>query len=165
MIRSRHLTLAAALAALACAPPAPTVTEADLDAIRAAHAAFREGMLAANYPGVAALYAENAVVLPPNAPLTRGRMEVERLLSGFPPIGEFTFSNEELTPLGGDAVMVTGRYTLLMMPPGSTIAVADTGKFVEVWQRADTGWQMHLDAWNSDLPLPPPPPPPPARGR
>lgn len=165
MLHSRHLALAMALATLACAPAAPTVTEADLDAIRAGHAAFREGMLAANYSAVAALYAENAVVLPPNAPLTRGRMEVERLLGGFPPIGEFTFANEELTPLGGDAVLVTGRYTLLMMPPGSTIAVADTGKFVEVWQRDGTGWKMQLDAWNSDIPLPPPPPPPPARGR
>ncbi len=161
---TRHLALAAALATLACAEPAPTVTEADLEAIRAGRAAFREGMLAANYSAVGALYAENAVVLPPNAPLTRGRMEVERLLSGFPPVGEFAFSDAELTPLGGDAVLVTGRYTLLLMPPGSTVAVADTGKYVEVWRRDDAGWKIHWDAWNSDIPLPPPPPPP-AGGR
>lgn len=167
MLHRKHLAACTALAALACAPAAPTVTDADLDAIRSQRAAFLEGMRAANHSAVAALYTENAVVMPPNEPMRRGRMELERLLGGFPPIGEFTFANEELTALGGDAVLVTGRYMLTLMPPGMTVAVADSGKFIEVWQRDSTGWKINWDIWNTDLPLPPPPPPPaaPARGR
>lgn len=159
MSLSMHRVTALGLLLAACAPAGNTVTEADLDAIRAGRTAFVEGMRAGNIPAVAALYSENAVVMPPNGPVTLGRLAVEQLMAGFPPIGEFQFASEELTPLGGDAVLVTGRYMLTMLPPGLDMAVADTGKFVEVWQREASGWKLRWDAWNTDLPLPEPAPP------
>jgi ketosteroid isomerase-like protein len=45
------------------------------------------------------------------------------------------------------------------MLPGASAAVADTGKFIEVWlKQADGTWRLAWDIWNSDIPLPPPPP-------
>jgi len=166
MNRLMHRPAALALLLAACAPAAPEVTEEDLATIRSQRAAYGEAVRAGNHDGVAALYAETATIMPSNAPVAHGRMAYRATLDSMPAVGAFTMTNEELTALGGDAVLVTGSYAITMMIPGSDMAMSDTGKFLEVWRRqADGGWLIGWDIWNSDLPLPPPPPPPPARGR
>ncbi|MCL4865997.1 MAG: DUF4440 domain-containing protein [Gemmatimonadales bacterium] len=148
--------LAALLVAIACAPAGNTVGEADLDAIRANHAAFAAAVVAGNHDAVAALYAESAVVMPANEPMRRGRMSYRESLEAMPPVGSFTISGEEMTPLSGDAVLVTGQFNISLMIPGAEMAIADTGKFLEVWVREADGWKLGWDIWNSDLPLPTP---------
>jgi ketosteroid isomerase-like protein len=166
MIRLPSLWLILPATILACAPAAVTVTEADLDAIRAQRAALTEAVRTGNHDGMAALLTENAVIMPANEPMARGRMAYRTSLDAMPPVAEFSMSNEEFTALGGDAVLVTGAFTISLMPPGADLAIADTGKFLEVWRRqADGSWLMGWDIWNSDLTPPAPPAVVPARGR
>lgn len=167
MPRVTRFLLLPLLAGAACAPAAPTVTEADLEAIRAHRTSFVEAVNAGNFDQVASHYSETAVFLAPNEPMHRGRMAIREAVGAWPPMGEFAMSGEEFTPLGGDAVLITGRYATTVMPPGLNMAVADSGKFIEVWRREGEAWRIGWDAFNSSLPLPPPPPPPPppARGR
>jgi len=152
----RHCLLPALLVTASCAPAGNTVGEADLEAIRANHAAFAAAVVAGDHDAVAALYAESAIVMPANEPMHRGRMSYRESLDAMPPVGSFTFSGEEMTPLGGDAVLVTGQFNISMMIPGAEMAIADTGKFLEVWVRQADGWKLGWDIWNSDLPLPTP---------
>lgn len=149
----RYAVLAAALlVSTACAPAGNTVTEADLDIIRANHDTFVAAVKAGDFDAVAAMYEEQALVMAPNAAAYRGRMAWREALGQFPPIGEFSFSGAELTPLGGDAVLVTARYSMTLMPPGAPMAVSDSGKFLEVWRRQPDGrWLMGWDIWNTDL--------------
>ncbi|MDZ4675171.1 MAG: DUF4440 domain-containing protein [Gemmatimonadota bacterium] len=144
----------------ACAPVGTTVTEADLAAISANRVAYAEAVRANNHDVVAAMYAENAVVMPANEPMLRGRMAYRESLNNGIDIADFNMSGEEMTALGGDAVLVTGRFAITLRPPGAELAISDQGKYLEVWVRDATGWKLGWDIWNSNLPLAEPAAPP-----
>lgn len=148
------------LLAAACAPAAPaTLTDADRQAIDAQRQTFIEAAKAADWTRIASLYTEDGKALPPNAPMASGRIAIKDAFAAFPPIGDMTLASQEIHG-GGNLATVRGSYSLTMMPPGATAAIADTGKFVELWvKQADGTWLMALDIWNSDIPLPAPPPP------
>jgi len=151
---------AALLLAAACAPAAPaTLTDADRQAIEAQRQVFKEAAEAADWTRLVALYTEDARVLPPNGRMVTGRIALRELFSSFPPIGNFVLATQEVHG-GGDLAIVRGTYSMTLMPPGAPAAIADTGKFVEMWQKQPDGtWLIALDIWNSDIPLPAPPPP------
>jgi ketosteroid isomerase-like protein len=42
-----------------------------------------------------------------------------------------------------------------LLPPGSALAIADTGKYLEVWRRQlDGSWLIAWETFNSSLPVP-----------
>ena len=154
----RHWWIPALLVATACAPAGTIVSEADLEMIRANRAAYGEAVRAGNQDAVAGMYAEEGVVMPSYEPMYRGRMAYRESLANAPDIADFSMSGEEMTPLGGDAVLVTGQFAITLMPPGAELAISDKGKFLEVWVRKAEGWKLGWDIWNSDAPPPMPTP-------
>lgn len=146
-----------ALALAACAPAAqPGQTDEDYAAIDAARAAFVEAISAGDMAKAAEIYADDAVVMASNAPAVHGRLAVQEMLGGYPPIGDFKISVSE-TKGGAGLVTVRGQYSMNLMSPGAPAAVADTGKFVEVWMKqADGSWKMVWDIWNTDIAMPAP---------
>ena len=132
----------------------PALTEKDKAAIRASTEAFTKEMVAGNFAGVAALYAENATVMPPNQPQVSGRAAIEAFLKSFPKVTAFSF---ELPEVDGraDLAYARGVYKMTMMPAGAPGPVTDTGKYVEVRRRQKDGsWKIAVDIFNSDLPPP-----------
>jgi len=109
-------------------------------------AAFNSGDAA----GVAALYAESARLLPPNAEILEGRQAIEGFVKAFVATGaKLAF---DLLTVHEDASIsaAVGRYTLDI--PG---APQDKGKYIEVWARqADGSWRIVDDIFNSSLPGP-----------
>ena len=123
-------------------------------AIHAADAAWVEGFNAGDAAAVAALYTEDAVAMPPNAPAMEGRDAIQ---AGFA---------EMLSAAGGPQASVTTKNVELMMSPGighTALATGgwemngadgphlDHGKFVAVWRQTDEGWKLSHDIWNSDM--------------
>ena len=50
----------------------------------------------------------------------------------------------------GDSVTIErGRYVNTVTPKGSP-AMADTGKYVWIWKRTASGWQLSQSIWNSN---------------
>ena len=155
-----RITAVAALLALACqpaTPAAPAFTDADRQAIEAQRTAWTTAANANDWAAVAALYAEDANALPPNGAVATGRPAIQQMLSAFPPIGDIKLTAVDV--IGGtDHAVVRGVYSMNLMLPGATAAVADTGKFIELWRKqADGKWLISWDIWNSDIPLPAPP--------
>ena len=134
------------------------IPDADLAAIRANRTAYAEAVVAGNHDAVAGMYAEEGIVMPSYEPMYRGRMAYRESLTNAPDIASFSMSGEEMTPLGGDAVLVTGQFAITLMPPGGEMAISDQGKFLEVWVREAEGWKLGWDIWNSDMPPPMPAP-------
>jgi uncharacterized protein (TIGR02246 family) len=101
---------------------------------------------------VGALYAEDAVLMPPNMPLIKGRAGIEAWFKGGFDQG---FSNLRLAPfrseVSGDLAYVAGTYTISAKPPAGA-AVEDRGKYIEIWKRSGGQWRMVSDIFNSDLP-------------
>jgi ketosteroid isomerase-like protein len=150
--------LGLALAA-ACQPAPPAgLTDADKAAIDSTGRVFVRHALANDFAALARdYYTDDAIVLPPNAPSVTGPAAIEAMFKTFPPITAFELRTEEVEGTA-DLAYVRGRYTMTMSPPGAP-AIADSGKYLEIWRRqSDGSWRSTRDMFSSDVPLPPPPP-------
>ncbi len=153
-MRPTFLLAALSCAVLACQPVPAKLSDADIAAIRAATASFVENGLARRDSANAALYAEDAVLMPPNQPAVEGRAAIRAWLAGFPPMAAFSLTPIEIDG-HGDLAYVRGTYTLTIAASGKTPAMPDHGKYVDVRRRqADGSWLITADMFNSDVPLP-----------
>ncbi len=106
---------------------------------------------------LAALYTEDATLLPPNSEAIRGRQGIEAFFKAGMQMGisEATLETVDVEYLG-DVAYEVGAYTMKIEPEGGQ-ATADKGKYVVVWKRDGDGpWQLAVDMWNTNTPLPAP---------
>src|SRR5512135_1319855 len=145
-------TLALGLALTACAPGPPPagLSEADRAAIMAQRAAYVRAVNEGDAPGAASIFAQDGLALMPDAPAISGKEAITRFYRTLPPVGDFKLYGEQIEA-SGDLVVIRGSNAYNVMLPGAATAVADTGKFVEVWKRqADGSWRLLWDIGNSD---------------
>ena len=136
----------------ACQPAAPTVDAAAEElAIRAQVAAFNTAVAAYDSLAVGALYAQDAVLLPPNQERLVGTAGIRQFFAGLQQLNV----SMAITPAvivvaaSGDIAMEEGTWALSMpLPDGSTFN--DNGKYLVAWKKVDGTWLMERDIWNSD---------------
>jgi ketosteroid isomerase-like protein len=110
--------------------------------------------------GTVAFYADDAVLLAPNAPIAIDRKSIRESWAGL--LGPNTslswkWSKIEVSQ-SGELAYIYGSYKLKMGATSQSGAVNDTGKFLEVWKKQRGGqWKCVADTYNSDLPMPAPP--------
>jgi len=105
----------------------------------------------------AELYTEDAVLMPPNLPMIRGREGIQAWNEASPPITDFNLTIVEIDGCG-DLAFVLGTYSMTIALEGIPEPIQDTGKYIEIRQKQEDGsWLISRDIFNSDLPLPPPP--------
>lgn len=138
-------------------------TAAARTAIEAQDAAFGAHFSAGHADSVAAIYTEDAEILPPNEKAIAGRANIQAYFAGF--LGQGTASLALTTTavaVSGTHAVARGSYVLSFTPgpsaPKEMTAVADTGKYVAHWVSQGGTWLMAHDMWSSDLPVPTPPP-------
>ncbi len=124
----------------------PTAQESSALAERAE--AWQEAFNAGDIEAVAALYTEDARMLPPNGPMGTGRQAVRTDLQGLLDAGLSGTLDTLETMVAGDLGYRLGTYVLNT----SEGSVADKGKFIEVWRLVDGEWKISRDIYNSDLP-------------
>lgn len=107
-------------------------------------AAFNKGDAAA----LAAMYTEDAYVLPPGAPMVKGRAEITKFFGGATQqLGEFKLTTLEVKPLGANAAREIGTATFkTKAQPPQDGAV----KYAVVWQKEGGQWKLLQDIWNMD---------------
>jgi uncharacterized protein (TIGR02246 family) len=104
--------------------------------------------------GIAQLYVEDGAVMPPNAPIAKGRAAIQKTWASMmhTPGFDLTFVPEGIIVSGsGDMALDRGTYSLTVAPGGST--QTDTGKYVVVWRKIGGDWKAAADIFNSDLPV------------
>ena len=157
------LLVTMAAAAIACAQtpaPAPAQTPIDTSADEAILKADIEKWMndinAGNADGVAAQYADDALLMPPNAPTATGRAAIRDAIAkesaGMKAAG-LTLKSTATTGVGvtGDLAWMSGTYAVTDAK-GATI---DTGKYLSVHRKINGAWLYIRDTWNSDNPPPP----------
>jgi ketosteroid isomerase-like protein len=137
-----------------CAASAPN-TAADEAKLKAVDQSWFETYAKGDAAGVANLYAQDAIVMPPNAGALSGRAAIQAyLVTGIANTKKANLSIKggPFTGVGvsGDSGWLSGTW-LLTDASGAKI---DTGSYLEVFHRTQTGWTMTRDIWNSDRPLP-----------
>jgi uncharacterized protein (TIGR02246 family) len=126
---------------------------ADEQAIRGQVDRWLELVKAKDAAGIAALYAEDGAVMPPNAPIGKGRAAIQQTWASLMQTPGFalTFAPEQIVvSASGDMALDRGTYHLAIAPHGT--AQSDTGKYVVVWRKIGGEWKAAADIFNSDLP-------------
>lgn len=105
--------------------------------------------------GLAAMYTEDAVILPPNMEKVSGRTAIEEFWAiGISQMGlKFSEFRTEERIVSGDFIISIGSYTLTIQPAGQK-PVEDKGKMIVIWKQTAEGWRVHRDMWNSNMPPP-----------
>lgn len=98
--------------------------------------------------GLAALYTEDAVFLPPNQPAVFGRDAITATHAEVFAMGDFKIDIEALeTVIEGQLAYVAGRYR--MWTEDGTLV--DHGKYIEIWRPVDGQWLISRDIYNSSV--------------
>lgn len=117
--------------------------------ITATNARFESFVVAQQWDSVAALYTDDAIMLPQGSTMQRGRNAIR---DGFVQMGPMGVSDIQLetveVEVSGDLAYEIGQYTLL----GEGGAQLDRGKYLVVWKRDGDQWKLHRDIFNSDSP-------------
>ena len=107
-------------------------------------AAFNKGDAAA----VAAMYTEDAYVLPPGAEMVKGRTGIEAFWrQAAQQMGDAKLTTLDVLPLGRSAAREIGTVTLKTksQPPQEIV-----GKYAVVWRKVDSKWKLATDIWNTN---------------
>jgi ketosteroid isomerase-like protein len=93
---------------------------------------------------LAAVYSEDAQLLPPGTAAVDGRPAIQDYWTNDinSAWGQTTVSAQS-TEIAGDWAWRSGTWSATTSPPVS-------GKFVEIWHMTASGWKLHRDIWNVD---------------
>jgi uncharacterized protein (TIGR02246 family) len=139
---------------------AASPASADETAIRAQTTSWEKAYNAGDAKAVAALYAEDALLLPPGASGVRGRAAIldffTKDIAGAKAAGAvFVLDPKTDVGVSGSMGWESGTYKATVKG-----AVVETGKFLSVSRKKDGKWLYLRDTWNADAPPAPPAPPP-----
>ena len=126
---------------------------ADEQAIRGQVNRWLQLVKAKDAAAIAELYAEDGAVMPPNAPIGKGRAAIQQTWASMmqTPGFDLTFVPEQIiVSSSGDIALDRGTYKLAIAPDGAQ--QTDTGKYVVVWRKIGNEWKAAADIFNSDLP-------------
>jgi uncharacterized protein (TIGR02246 family) len=109
--------------------------------------AFNRGDIAA----IAAMYSDDAVVLPPDSDLVQGRSAIEALWKSTRDSGmrDLAFTILEVHS-SRDLAVEVGKADFKMQTADQAESPSQTVKYVVVWKRQKDGtWKLFRDIWNS----------------
>lgn len=120
------------------------------DEIQAAQDRLAEAVSARDAERAAALYADDARLIPQGAPACTGRGEIAAFFAGAfaNGIAGARFVTEDVD---GDAARASevGRYELYAAGPDGERVLAAEGRYLIAWRKTDGTWRLHRDMFNS----------------
>lgn len=156
------LSLSLMIAALTACAAQPTAqdTAAEEAKLRADALIWFEHYAKADADGMANLYAEDALLMPPGAPAVTGRPAIRTFLGDEATKSKaagISLKNNTVTGSGisGDLGWISGSYEVV----DAAGTVIDTGSYLSVHKRQNGRWPYIRDIWNSDRPPAPVPTP------
>ena len=145
------LSVLAILVLLASAAVAADATTEARNAIEQANARFTKEFEQHNAAAIAAMYTEDAVVLPPGQEMVKGRPAIEQFWKSTMNAGvkSAVLTTLDVT-ISGDMAVEVGTVELTIAPEGKP-ATKSFAKYLVVWKREGGAWKLHRDTWN-DVP-------------
>jgi len=128
------------------------VPQTDLEGLKAMRDVWQSAFDAKDPAELAAIYAEDGALLPPNSEMMNGRAAIEAYWAEFQASGIGAEITDTEVYAHSDLGYTVGTF-IATDAGGATI---DEGKYVVIWRNVDGTWQMHRDIWNSSRPPPTP---------
>ena len=123
--------------------------ETDLAGLREQGDALQIQLNIRDTAAIAAIYAANGSIMPPNVEAIKGREAIEAFWVEFLASGNIVNIGDPQVRASGNIGYRVGAYTIAS-PYNQLI---DKGKYVEVWHRGEGGWRLMYDIFNSDRPV------------
>jgi ketosteroid isomerase-like protein len=120
---------------------------ADEKALAAGATAWVEAFNAKDIEAMTSYYAEDAVLLPPDAPAIFGRDAVLATVQEMFASGLGIELEDLEIKVENDLGYKAGRYRLL----SEDGTLVDRGKYIEIWTKVKGTWVLHRDIWNSSV--------------
>jgi uncharacterized protein (TIGR02246 family) len=142
----------------ACRQTPPDTRAADEQTIRDLDARWAKTAATHDLDGTVAYYSDDAVLLPPNAPIASGKQAIRASWATLlnPNISLSWQATQVDVAQSGELAYVVGTYALSMKDAQGK-PMTDRGKLIEVFKKQTDGtWKTVADMYNSDLPSPPP---------
>lgn len=115
---------------------------------------FEEAFARGDAAGCAAVYTDDAKILPPDSPVLTGKQAAQEMWQSFINMGvkRVSLQTLELEEMG-DMAVDRGAATVDIQGEGGETMQA-SGKYIVLWKRqADGAWKWHWDCFNFDAPL------------
>lgn len=120
--------------------------EADLAGLRDMGDTLQVQLNIRDTAAIAAIYAPNGSIMPPNAEAVTGREAIEAFWTEFLASGNILGIKGTEVRASGNIGYRVGTFTIAS--PHNELV--DRGKYIEVWHHDATGWQLMYDIFNSD---------------
>jgi uncharacterized protein (TIGR02246 family) len=139
------------LAAAFCCVALPALATDEAVRIRAGTTSWMQSFNSGNAGAVAALYSDDAVLMPPNAPPARGVVAIKEAIAK-----EIAGAKKNAITLASGTVDEVNVAGDMAWHSGSYVVkdkggkAVDTGKFIEVWEKKNGKWRIVRDMWNTD---------------
>lgn len=152
MMRPYKMVTAAALLALTAGCSDSTVDqEAEAQALMELSRKWSDQAASGNLEAVMEFWADDAVMLPPDAPILRGKEAIRGYVEAAMETPGFEISWEpisaHISDAGDMAYMIERNVTEFDGPDGNRVTIH--GKVVTVWRRDGDGrWRNVVDMWN-----------------
>jgi uncharacterized protein (TIGR02246 family) len=138
----RRLLLTITLLLVGLSAPA-FAQKAEIEAINAQWVSF---FSKGDFAGVASLYTDDAVALPPGLPMVKGKAAIGAMWKALAEqVGDPKLITLEVKRLGRFAVREIGTFSLKTREPTPKEL---TGKYVVVWEKVRGRWKLAADIWN-----------------
>ncbi|MGH8253929.1 MAG: YybH family protein, partial [Steroidobacteraceae bacterium] len=111
---------------------------------------------------IVALYAEDAIMMPPDYTSLKGHAAMKQYLTTDMAAAKAAGVSFALDTDAGGVSGDLGWHSGTFHVAGANGASVATGKYVEVWRKADGKWLIIKDIWNNDAPAAAAPAPAPA---
>ncbi len=126
------------------------LTDQDAAAIRTVFDTSARLLEAGDFPAWSELWAEDAVMMPPNNPSAKGRAAILAFGEAYPEIRAISFTDVRIEGTG-DLAVGTSAFSMTIVPQGAG-EIQDTGKQLVVFRKQSDGkWLASTCMFNSDL--------------
>jgi ketosteroid isomerase-like protein len=143
-----------------CTQTAPDTHETEVKTLRELDAQWSKTAGAKDLDATVAFYADDAVVMPGDAPVANTRQTIRDLWAPMlaPDVSVSWQVNQAEVARSGDVGYARGVYQLVMKDAAGK-STTERGKLLEVWKRrADGKWKCAVDSFSADAPPAPPAP-------
>ena len=124
-------------------------TKAIADQLRANETKWNGLYAAKDAAGLAAVYAPDAALANPGAPLVSGSEAIGKAVTGFvaDPLLKVSFASDRIqVAASGDLAYTRGHFTMESTDPATKKGRTDSGNYLTVWQKqADGSWKAVED--------------------
>ena len=114
--------------------------------IEAANAKYAEFYNKGDFAGMASLYTDDAIALPPDSAMVQGQAAIEAMWKGMAEqVSDPKLTTLDVKPLGPSAAREIGTFSLKTKGPTPQEV---SGKYVVVWEKVGNDWKLATDIWN-----------------